>query len=175
MIPTLLVALIGVVSANETLLSLRMSNVPLQIVLSDYAEKAGKTVEMTDDLAKHIRGTFFTIQSDRPLTIYEYMDLIETELKEVNVGLFQISSNRLVATWIKVPKSQTRTMNPRQTEYQVHRDRKLKEMREHQMHLIRQGKTPLPIPLTKEMDDQLVKEGILPPVNSSTNSQYNTK
>jgi len=43
------------------------------------------------------------------------------------------------------------------------------------MHLIRQGKTPLPIPLTQEMDDQLVKEGILPPVNSSTNSQYKSK
>ena len=36
-------------------------------------------------------------------------------------------------------------------------------LREHQMDLIRQGKTPLSIPLTQEMDDQLVREGFLPP------------
>jgi len=36
-------------------------------------------------------------------------------------------------------------------------------LREHQMDLIRKGKTPLDIPLTQEMDDQLVREGILPP------------
>ncbi len=38
-----------------------------------------------------------------------------------------------------------------------------KKLQEYQMDLIRKGLTPLPIPLTKEMDDQLVKEGILPP------------
>lgn len=31
-----------------------------------------------------------------------------------------------------------------------------------QMDAIRTGKPPLPIPLTKQMDDQLVKEGVLP-------------
>ena len=31
------------------------------------------------------------------------------------------------------------------------------------MEVIRKGMPPLPIPLTKEMDDQLVAEGILPP------------
>jgi len=39
-----------------------------------------------------------------------------------------------------------------------------KRLREYQMKLIREGKTPLPIPITEEMDAQLVKEGILPPV-----------
>lgn len=38
-----------------------------------------------------------------------------------------------------------------------------KRLREYQMKLIREGKTPLPIPITEEMDAQLVKEGILPP------------
>lgn len=37
------------------------------------------------------------------------------------------------------------------------------QLREYQMDLIRQGKTPLPIPLTEEMDAQLVREGVLPP------------
>ena len=33
-----------------------------------------------------------------------------------------------------------------------------------QMDIIRQGGPPLPIPLTQEMDDQLVAEGVLPPL-----------
>lgn len=39
-----------------------------------------------------------------------------------------------------------------------------KQLQEYQMQLIREGLPPLPIPLTKEMDDQLVSEGILPPL-----------
>lgn len=37
-------------------------------------------------------------------------------------------------------------------------------LKEYQMEVIRQGMPPLPIPLTQEMDDQLVSEGVLPPV-----------
>lgn len=36
-------------------------------------------------------------------------------------------------------------------------------LKEYQMDLIRKGMPPLPIPLTQEMDDQLVEEGVLPP------------
>lgn len=38
-----------------------------------------------------------------------------------------------------------------------------KHLRDYQMEVIRQGLPPLPIPLTQEMDDQLVNEGVLPP------------
>jgi hypothetical protein len=38
-----------------------------------------------------------------------------------------------------------------------------KRLSEYKLKLIREGKTPLPIPLTEEEDAQLVKEGILPP------------
>jgi hypothetical protein len=36
-------------------------------------------------------------------------------------------------------------------------------LRQYQMEVIRAGMPPLPIPLTPEMDDQLVAEGVLPP------------
>ncbi|MEX2606582.1 MAG: hypothetical protein WD708_04485 [Kiritimatiellia bacterium] len=36
-------------------------------------------------------------------------------------------------------------------------------LKEQQLDAIRSGKPPLPIPLTEEMDDQLVREGVLPP------------
>ena len=45
-----------------------------------------------------------------------------------------------------------------------------KKLKEYQMELIREGGKkgpPLPIPLTKEMDDQLVAEGVLPPLGES--------
>ena len=38
-----------------------------------------------------------------------------------------------------------------------------KHLKDYQMDVIRQGMPPLPIPLTQEMDDQLVAEGVLPP------------
>ena len=42
-----------------------------------------------------------------------------------------------------------------------------KHLQEYQMELIRQGKPPLPIPLTPEMDEQLVNEGVLPPTDDA--------
>jgi hypothetical protein len=36
-------------------------------------------------------------------------------------------------------------------------------LQDYQMEVIRAGMPPLPIPLTQEMDDQLVSEGVLPP------------
>lgn len=38
-----------------------------------------------------------------------------------------------------------------------------KSLQEYQMDVLRRGEPALPIPLTPEMDDQLVKEGVLPP------------
>jgi len=37
-------------------------------------------------------------------------------------------------------------------------------LQQYQMEVIRSGMPPLPIPLTQEMDDQLVAEGVLPPM-----------
>jgi len=39
-----------------------------------------------------------------------------------------------------------------------------KHLQDYQMDLIRKGLPPLPIPLTPDMDDQLVAEGVLPPL-----------
>ncbi len=42
-----------------------------------------------------------------------------------------------------------------------------KNLEQYQMEVIRSGLPPLPFPLTQEMDDQLVKEGILPPATNA--------
>jgi hypothetical protein len=39
-----------------------------------------------------------------------------------------------------------------------------KHLQDYQMEVIRQGLPPLPLPLTPEMDAQLVSEGVLPPI-----------
>jgi len=44
----------------------------------------------------------------------------------------------------------------------ANRDMK-KQIDRYQLEAVRSGKRPLPIPLSKEVDDQLVKEGVLPP------------
>lgn len=51
-----------------------------------------------------------------------------------------------------VPESQFKT----QEELEAH-------LQNYQMEVIRQGLPPLPVPLTPEMDQQLVNEGVLPP------------
>jgi hypothetical protein len=48
-------------------------------------------------------------------------------------------------------------------EEQRRREEVRKNLQDYQMEVIRQGMPPLPIPLTQEMDDQLVAEGVLPP------------
>ena len=50
-------------------------------------------------------------------------------------------------------------------EEQARRRAEVREnLQEYQMEVIRSGMPPLPIPLTEEMDNQLVAEGVLPPV-----------
>jgi hypothetical protein len=129
-IPIILLSLSVSAWATEAhSLRLDFSNTPLQIVLADYAEKASKRVELVEEVAKGTRGTFFTIKDERPLTIYEYMGKIETELKQANIGLFPISTNRLVATWIDIPKPKAKT------KYTIRREAILKKMRETQPKL----------------------------------------
>jgi len=48
-------------------------------------------------------------------------------------------------------------------EKRLYEERKA-QLQQYQMEVIRAGMPPLPIPLTKEMDDELVAEGVLPPV-----------
>ena len=47
-------------------------------------------------------------------------------------------------------------------EERKHREEVKARLQQYQMEIIRAGQPPLPIPLTKEMDDELVAEGILP-------------
>lgn len=60
------------------------------------------------------------------------------------------------------PKPAVPQLSPE--EEALRREEVRENLRQYQMEVIRSGMPPLPIPLTKEMDDQLVSEGVLPPV-----------
>ena len=75
------------------------SDAPLALVLKDYAEKSGKRVELVEGVTARL-----TIRSPGEVTKAEYIRLLETKLKEANIGLFAISADRLVATWLQPPK-----------------------------------------------------------------------
>lgn len=63
------------------------------------------------------------------------------------------------------PKPQKPQLSPE--EQAAERKRVQENLRQYQMEVIRAGMPPLPIPLTQEMDDQLVTEGVLPPPNAA--------
>lgn len=57
----------------------------------------------------------------------------------------------------RAPKPPSAPIQPKYTGEELK-----KHLQDYQMEVIRQGLPPLPIPLTPEQDDQLVREGILP-------------
>lgn len=63
------------------------------------------------------------------------------------------------------PKAAPTPAQPKLTpaEQQKRRDEIRKNLQDYQMEVIRKGMPPLPVPLTQEMDNQLVSEGVLPP------------
>ncbi len=63
------------------------------------------------------------------------------------------------------PKAEPKIEKPKLSpaEQAKRRDEIQENLRQYQMDVIRAGLPPLPVPLTKQMDDQLVAEGILPP------------
>ena len=78
-----------------------------------------------------------------------------SQTRKFNSGFRQKTTN------VEAKKKVEPKLSPEQ---QAQRRAEIQEnLRHYQMEVIRKGMPPLPIPLTKEMDDQLVAEGILPP------------
>ncbi|QBG47806.1 hypothetical protein EGM51_10540 [Verrucomicrobia bacterium S94] len=84
-----------------------------------------------------------------------------------------VAQRRKFGSGFRRPEKPAKPAEPELTpEEQAARREEVREnLRQYQMEVIRQGMPPLPIPLTKEMDDQLVAEGILPPSGPSAPGQ----
>lgn len=168
----------------------KFQNAPLENALNMYAEYTGKTVEVVQEVDALISADV------RNVTLAEAIAALERELNAQNIGLFPITTNRFVATWLDPSKAPTAasisivTSTENETSYAERRRMRIEEMRKgaatntplsteamqkqlhkYQLDLMREGKAPMPIPLTKEMDDQLVKEGILPPLENAEKTE----
>ena len=78
--------------------------------------------------------------------------------RKFNSGFREQNINTKVITKEKEVKLTAQQQEQRKQEIQ-------ESLRQYQMDVIRAGLPPLPVPLTKQMDDQLVSEGVLPPQN----------
>ena len=87
---------------------MKFQNASPAILLNDYAEKMGKRIEVVKDLDIHTARISLT--SKGALTMQQYLDAIEDKLKEHNIGIYPLGSNRIVAAWVdpsKAPKRAT--------------------------------------------------------------------
>ena len=190
---TILVALAiagGAFVSSAQTVTFRFQNAPLENALNMFAEYTGKTVEVAQEVDALISADV------RNVTLAEAIAALERELNAQNIGLFSITTNRVVATWLDPSKAPTAARNSfvtsteNETPYAERRRMRLEEARKgaatntplsaeamqkqlhlYQLDLMQQGKAPMPIPLTKEMDDQLAKEGILPPLVNSEKTE----
>jgi len=86
-----------------------------------------------------------------------------TPLSPAEQQTMKAKSKRLSYAERRKARQEARKRPPRQVEPKLKGAALEQHLKEYQMEVIRQGLPPLPIPLTKDMDDQLVSEGVLPP------------
>ena len=94
------------------------SNVPLDMVIGTYSEWTGKQVDIVRGVNAKI-----TLRTEGNRTLTEAANLVEQELKKHNIGVFAITSNRVVFTWIDRSKVDPELgIRPPRREYQKRLD-----------------------------------------------------
>ena len=72
---------------------------PLRLLIHSYEGLTGKRVEVVDGV-----DATFVLRQDSAFNRQQCVDLLENLLKDKDIGLYPIASNRLVATWIDPAK-----------------------------------------------------------------------
>ncbi|MFC1467357.1 hypothetical protein ACFLQY_01505 [Verrucomicrobiota bacterium] len=83
------------------------------------------------------------------------------EKKQTRTSRFSERRRRLLE---RINKKNAKKQEPEKAEPRLRGEELQKHLEEYQMEVIRRGMPALPVPLTEEMDRQLVEEGILSPV-----------
>jgi hypothetical protein len=86
------------------------------------------------------------------------------ELAQNQSPLAEEKDGEAGSTGSAVPSAQSPTPAPGEIPPLLEGSEMERQLQEYQMQAIREGRAPLPIPLTPEIDAQLVNEGVLPPV-----------
>jgi hypothetical protein len=151
------------VDENGEECALRFRNAPPEVLLVDYAEKAGMTMFVSKALPNLLPITLWT--PSKGLTPQEYMQAIDNVLLLHGIKLIVLDKQRLGAIPAATPESKMNDVVAGLTQL------KFLEKSPHSALLDRiraKGTNDLsvPIPLTQEEDDELVRKGVLPPLNS---------
>ncbi len=143
---TLQVGLFDSATGKSFFLTEGQSEFDIELVVADY-ETEEATIRKGSEMAV-IKLSGGTVQ---PLTQQQQQERLNAP-----------RSQRMSYAERRAERERQRQEPPPQPKYTG--DELEKHLKEYQMEVIRQGLPPLPIPLTPEMDDQLVSEGVLPPV-----------
>jgi len=152
----------------EGMIVFKFTNTPLRFVLDAYASKSGKHVEIVDGVCANI-----TAQNSEGVTRAEYLQLIETELQNANIGLFPISTNRIVATWLHPSEESARSARRLKANFPKSEANTQEYLRQRNMDLIRRGAAPPRGPMIRETDVPPVAEGVLPQLETSRSDPSN--
>jgi hypothetical protein len=153
---------------TEDIIVFKFTNTPLRVVLDAYASRSGKHVEIVDGVRANI-----TAQNSEGVTRAEYFQLIETELQNANIGLFPISTNRLVATWLHPSEESARSARRLKADFVRSETNTQEYLRQRNMDLIRRGAAPLRGPMIRDTDVPRVAEGVLPKLETNRSDPSN--
>jgi len=151
------------VDENGEECALRFRNAPPELVLVDYAEKAGMTMFVSKALPNLLPITLWT--PSKGLTLQEYMQAIDNVLLLHGIKLIVLDKQRLGAIPATTPESKMNDVVAGLTPLKFLDQ----SPRGTPLDLIRSRGTnapSVPIRLTQEEDDELVRQGVLPPLNS---------
>jgi len=93
-------------SAQTVTFTFAFKNSPLEHALNLYAEYTGKTVEVVQEVDALVSAGVSNV------TLAEAIAALERELNAQNIGIFPITTNRVVATWLDPSKAPTAAKNP---------------------------------------------------------------
>ena len=141
------VGLINTQTKNSFFLTVGDIEDGIELISAEYAEEKA-VLKKGDEVAV----ISFESGEITPLTQEE----AKTQIQKSRTGYAERRKRREEARRKRVEEAKQREPQLTGAELQQH-------LQDYQMEVIRQGLPPLPIPLTDEMDQQLVNEGILPP------------
>lgn len=135
-----------------------VSNDGIEVLDADYHMEAALLKK--DNQTGHIYMNGSQMKSSGvpdPMAVVNAVSSGHTSKSQRGLGYFDRMNKRMEDRKKEIDRKIAATPPMTPEELETH-------LNNYQMEVIRQGMPALPIPLTKEMDDQLVAEGVLPPL-----------
>jgi hypothetical protein len=140
-----------------------------QVIATNVVQDGSYRCVLASGVTNILAG-FRVHENPRTITYAEYLEVFTRDGQVAPIGevirIERISVGPRVATYadrLRERREAVRIHAASTNEPELTREALEKRLQEHNSELIRKGQPPLPIPLTREMDEQLVREGVLAP------------